>query len=225
MTLSQLTTSEWQAVMLSLRVAGVCVAATLVPAIAMAWLLARRRFVGKTLLDAVVHLPLVLPPVVVGYLLLLGLGRSGLNAGIAFTWYGAVVASAVMGFPLMVRAVRLSIEAVDMRVENAAATLGASPGRVFMTVTLPLALPGVMTGMLLAFARSIGEFGATIMLAGNIPGRTQTLPLAIYTHAQMPDGDAAAMRLLIIAVLLSLIAMFVSQWLTQRTRRKIGGDA
>jgi len=219
------THDEWAAVLLSLRVAAVCVAVSLLPGIATAWLLARRRFLGKSLVDAVVHLPLVLPPVVVGYLLLVALGRRGLDLGVAFTWWGAVIASAVMGFPLLVRAVRLSIELVDRRIEEAAATLGASPRRVFCTVTLPLALPGVVAGGLLSFARSLGEFGATIMIAGNIPGSTRTLPTAIYTHTQTPGGDAAAMRLVVVAIVIALLTMVVSQGLARRAQRRSGGAA
>ncbi|HWB19416.1 MAG TPA: molybdate ABC transporter permease subunit, partial [Phycisphaerales bacterium] len=200
----------------------------------MAWLLARKSFVGKTLLDAIVHLPLVLPPVVVGYVLLLTFGRRGwlgawmyehLGVELAFTWKAAAIASAVMGFPLMVRAVRLSIENVDTRIEQAARTLGASPWRVLFTITLPLALPGVLAGVVLAFARGLGEFGATITFAGNIEGSTRTLPSAIYTYSQVPDGDESCVRLVIISIIISLIALMASEILARRIHRRIGLDA
>jgi len=213
---------------LSLRVALVSVVASLPPAIAVAYVLARLKFPGRTLLDAIVHLPLVLPPVVVGYALLILLGRRGVIGAaleewfgivFAFRWTGAALASAIMGFPLMVRAIRLSIEAIDRRLETAARTLGASRWRVLATVTLPLALPGIVTGSLLSFARGLGEFGATITFVSNIPGETQTLPLAIYTFTQVPGGDASALRLSIIAVLLSVAALVMSEWLTRRAQR------
>jgi molybdate transport system permease protein len=215
---------------LSLRVAIVSVVASLPLAIACAYLLARCEFRGRTLFDAIVHLPLVLPPVVVGYALLLLLGRRGpLGAALyewfgitlAFRWTGAALASAIMGFPLMVRAIRLSIEAIDRRLETAARTLGASRARVFATVTLPLAVPGIITGSLLSFARGLGEFGATITFVSNIPGETQTLPLAIYTFTQVPGGDASALRLSLMAVLLSVVALVVSEWLTRRAARSL----
>ena len=216
-------------VLLSLKVAFAAVAASLPVAIAIAWLLARRDFRGKTLLDAIVHLPLVLPPVVVGYLLLVAFGRGGAlgsalaSIGIvfAFRWTGAALAAAVMSFPLLVRAIRLSMEAVDPRLEAAGRTLGARPWRVFATLTLPLAWPGVVTGALLAFARSLGEFGATITFVANIPGETQTLPLAIYSYTQVPGADFDAMRLSILSILLSLAALAVSEWLV---RRHAGGS-
>jgi molybdate transport system permease protein len=230
-----LSAAETAALLLSLRVAFWSVAASLPFAVALAWLLARRRFPGKALLDALVHLPLVLPPVVVGYFLLLVFGRQGalgafleqsLGISFAFRWTGAALASAVMGFPLLVRAVRQSIDAVDGGLEAAAATLGASPAWVFATVTLPLIMPGILTGVLLAFARSLGEFGATITFVSNIPGETQTLPLAIYTFTQVPGGDAQALRLCILAVLLSLAALMVSELLLRRaTARAAGRDA
>ena len=211
-------------VALSLKVAVASVTASLPAAIAIAWLLARRAFPGKTLVDALVHLPLVLPPVVVGYLLLLLFGRNGplgsmlASVGIvfAFRWTGAALAAGVMSFPLLVRAIRLSVEAVDPRLESAGRTLGASPLRVFFTLTLPLAWPGVVTGMLLAFARSLGEFGATITFVANIPGETQTLPLAIYAYTQVPGGEVHALQLSILSVLLSLGALAVSEWLVRR---------
>ena len=213
---------------LSLRVALVSVVASLPPAIAVAYVLARSKFPGRTLFDAIVHLPLVLPPVVVGYALLILLGRRGVIGAVleewfgvvfAFRWTGAALASAIMGFPLMVRAIRLSIEAIDRRLETAARTLGASQWRVLATVTLPLALPGIVTGSLLSFARGLGEFGATITFVSNIPGETLTLPLAIYSFTQVPGGDASALRLSIIAVLLSVAALVISEWLTRRAQR------
>jgi len=216
--------SDWPMIALSLKVALWCMVITLLPGIALGWLLARKDFAGKSLVDALVHLPLVLPPVVVGYLLLVTLGKRGLiDFDIAFTWRAAVAASAVMGLPLMVRAVRLAIELVDPRLEQAAATLGASPWRVFKTVTLPLALPGVLTGMVLAFARSLGEFGATITFAANIPGQTRTLPLAVYTAIQSPGGDAQAARLVILSIALSLAALIVSELFARRIRKAIEG--
>jgi molybdate transport system permease protein len=209
---------------LSLKVAFWAVASSLPLAVAAAHVLARKRFPGRMLFDAAVHLPLVLPPVVVGFALLALFGRHGpigellepLGIVFAFRWTGAALAAAIMGFPLMVRAIRLAIEAVDPRLESAARTLGASRARVFFTVTLPLAAPGVVTGALLGFARSLGEFGATITFVSNIPGETQTLPLAIYTFTQSPGQDAQALHLSILAVLLSLGALALSEWLTRR---------
>lgn len=226
-----MTDIEWKALWLSLQVAGWCVVITALPGVAVGWLLARKTFPGKTLVDAVVHLPLVLPPVVVGYVLLMVLGRRGVVGGVmreafgldvAFTWWAAVLASAVMGFPLLVRSVRLAMELADQRLEEAAATLGASPGWIFVTVTLPIALPGMLTGLLLAFARSLGEFGATITFAGNIPGQTQTLPLAVYTFTQTPGGDGPAMRLVMISVGVALVALVASELLARRVRRRMG---
>ena len=230
-----LTAQESEIIALSLKVAFWSVLASLPPAILAAHVLARHRFIGKSLVDAVIHLPLVLPPVVVGYFLLLLLGRTGPLGGwledwfgvvVAFRWTGAAVACAVMGFPLMVRSIRLSIEATDPKLEQAAATLGASPLAVFMAVTLPLAAPGIVTGMLLSFARSLGEFGATITFVSNIPGETQTLPLAIYALTQVPGGDAQALRLCAISIVLSLAALLVSEALVRRaSRRVLGYDA
>ena len=230
-----LTPQEWDVLGLSLRVAFWSVLISLPPAVAVAMLLARVRFPGKTLFDAFVHLPLVLPPVVVGFLLLLLFGRQGplgawlddwFGLVIAFKWTGAALAAAIMGFPLMVRAIRLSLESIDLKLEAAARTLGADAMRVFLTVTLPLALPGILTGMLLSFARSLGEFGATITFVSNIPGETQTLPLAIYGYTQTPGGDVQALRLSLIAVLLSLAALFISELLVRRaTKRIMGHDA
>ncbi|QJR13601.1 molybdate ABC transporter permease subunit [Usitatibacter palustris] len=220
-----LTAAELQILGLSLKVALWGLVASLPFSIAIAFVLARKSFYGKTLFDAAVHLPLVLPPVVVGYALLVLFGTQGpigkpLEAfGIvfAFRWTGAALAAGIMGFPLLVRAIRLAIEAVDPRLELAARTLGASPLRVFFTVTLPLALPGVITGGLLGFARALGEFGATITFVSNIPGETQTLPLAIYTYTQVPGADAQALRMSIFSVLLSLVALALSEWLARRS--------
>jgi molybdate transport system permease protein len=230
-----LTPAETDALLLSLKVAFWSVAASLPFAVALAWLLSRRRFPGKALLDAIVHLPLVLPPVVTGYLLLLAFGRRGpigaflfdtFGIVFAFRWTGAALACAVMGFPLMVRAVRQSLDVVDRRLEAAAATLGAPPAWVFASVTLPLILPGILTGIVLSFARSLGEFGATIAFVSNIPGETQTLPLAIYTFIQVPGGDAQALRLCVLSVVLSLGALLASELLLRRaTARAAGRDA
>ncbi|MCJ2109263.1 molybdate ABC transporter permease subunit [Methylobacterium sp. E-041] len=225
-----LTPDEWTAVALSLKVAAVATLASLGPGMLVAWLLAKRTFPGRAVLDGLVHLPLILPPVVTGYLLLLTLGRRGLvgawlaEAGIvfAFRWTGAALACAVMGFPLMVRAMRLSIEAVDARLEQAAATLGARPIAVFLTVTLPLSLPGILAGAVLAFAKAMGEFGATITFVSNIPGETQTLPSAIYTLTQVPGGEAGALRLTLISVALSMTALLLSEVLARRIGRKLG---
>ena len=230
-----LSPEETQALLLSLKVAFWSVAASLPIAVALAWVLSRRAFPGKTLLDAIVHLPLVLPPVVVGYFLLLLFGRRGpigafldeaFGISFAFRWTGAALACAVMGLPLLVRAVRQSLDAVDRGLESAAATLGASPIWVFATVTLPLILPGIFTGMLLSFARSLGEFGATITFVSNIPGETQTLPLAIYAFTQVPGGDAHALRLCVLSIVLSLAALMASELLLRRaTARATGLDA
>ena len=220
-----LSSDELGIILLSLKVALCSVAFSLPLAIVIAYVLARFDFAGKTLLDALVHLPLVLPPVVVGYTLLLIFGKRGaLGAWLdqwfgivfAFRWTGAALAAAIMGFPLMVRAIRLSMAAVDRRLETVARTLGAARVRVFVSVTLPLALPGIVTGALLSFARSLGEFGATITFVSNIPGETETLPLAIYSLTQTPGGDAQALRLSITAVALSIAALIASEWLTRR---------
>lgn len=224
-----LTPEEWTAVELSLRIAFVATLIALPFGLGIAWLLARKDFWGKALLDGVVHLPLVLPPVVTGYLLLITFGRRGLagsflaDIGIVFSfrWTGAALACGVMGFPLLVRAIRLSIEAVDPRLEEAAGTLGAHRLWVFATVTLPLALPGVIAGAILGFAKAMGEFGATITFVSNIPGETQTLPSAIYTLTQIPGGDAGAMRLTAISVAISLAALLASEWLARVVERRI----
>lgn len=227
-----LTGEEWQAVELSLRVAFFAMLWSLPFGIATAFLLARGRFFGKEIVNGIVHLPLVLPPVVTGYILLLLFGRQGpLGAflertfGIvfAFRWTGAVLACAIMGFPLMVRAIRLSIDAIDQRLESAAATLGASPPMIFLTVTLPLMLPGIIAGLILSFARSMGEFGATITFVSNIPGETQTLPTAIYSFIQVPGGDAAALRLTLISLVISMAALLASEILARRAAARLGG--
>jgi molybdate transport system permease protein len=222
----ELSAEEWQAITLSLRVAGVATLASLPLGILTAWLLARGRFRGKTLLDGIVHLPLVLPPVVTGYVLLILFGRRGpigawldetFGIVLSFRWTGAALACAVMGFPLMVRAIRLAMEGIDSRLEQAAGTLGASPLWVFATVTLPLAWPGVVAGAVLCFAKALGEFGATITFVSNIPGETQTIPAAIYNYTQMPGGDAGALRLSIVAVIIALGALVASEWLARRS--------
>ena len=217
--------ADWGVVLLSLKVGGVAMLAALPVAFALAWVLARVRLPGKVLLDALVHLPLVLPPVVTGWLLLLAFGAQGfagrwlaaLGVSVMFRWTGAAIASAVMALPLMVRAIRLSLEAVDPRLEAAARTLGAGRWRCFASVTLPLALPGVLAGMVLGFARSLGEFGATITFVSNIPGETRTLPLAIYELLQVPGGEAAAARLAWVAVAISLAALVASEVLARRS--------
>lgn len=229
----RLTPLEVEAMGLSLKVAFCAVLCGLPPGILAAWLLARRDFWGKSLFNGLIHLPLILPPVVVGYLLLLLLGRRGPLGGllfdlfgvtVAFTWKGAVVAAGVMAFPLMVRAIRLSMEAVDGRLEQAARTLGANPARVFLTITLPLSLPGIVTGVVLAFARCLGEFGATITFVSNIPGETRTLPLALYSLVQTPDGEAGALRLVLISVVLAMVALILSEVLARRVAARVGGQ-
>ena len=223
---------ELTAIRLSLRVSFWAVAASLPLGVLVAFALARGRFWGRQLLDVVVHLPLILPPVVTGYLLLLLFGRKGpvgaflaeqFGIVFAFRWTGAALACAVMAFPLLVRAIRLSIEAVDRRLEDAAGTLGARPAWVFATITLPLILPGVLAGTILAFARSFGEFGATITFVSNIPGETQTLPTAIYSLTQVPGGDAGALRLTVISIAISAAALVASEMLVRRVNRRIFG--
>ena len=219
---------EIEALMLSLRVAIWSVTISLPFALAAAWVLARRNFYGKFLFDALIHLPLIVPPVVVGYLLLIGFGRNGIigsvlfdtfGISLAFSWRGAAFAAGVMAFPLMVRAIRFSMESVDRGLEDAARTLGASRVWVFVTITLPLIVPGIITGAILGFARSLGEFGATITFVSNIPGQTRTIPLALYTLIQTPDGEAGALRLVVISVLLALGALVLSEYLARRMRR------
>ena len=228
-----LTPAEWAVIGLSLKVAIVATGLILPIAFALAWALARWRFPGRFLLDSLIHLPLVAPPVVMGWLLLGVFGPQGLvgrvlaevfGVSLMFRWTGAALAAGVMALPLMVRAMRLSIEAVDRRLENAALTLGAAPARVFWTISLPLALPGVLAGTVLGFARAIGEFGATIAFVSNIPGETRTLSLAIYTALQTPGGEGAAMRLALFSVALSLIALAASEYLVHRHRRTEARD-
>jgi len=227
-----LSAEEATAVRLSLRVAFWAMTTSLVPGVLVALVLARGRFWGKALLDGLVHLPLVMPPVVTGYLLLLLLGRRGplgqfldehFGIIVAFRWTGAALACAVMGFPLIVRAIRLSIEAVDRKLEDAAATLGASPFWVFLVITLPLTLPGIIAGMILSFARSMGEFGATITFVSNIPGETQTLPTLIYALTQVPGGDAGALRLTLISIAISMLALLAAEFLARRLARILPG--
>jgi molybdate transport system permease protein len=228
--LLDLTPDEWNAVRLSIKVATVAMVASLPPGILIALVLARGQFWGKTLLNGLVHLPLILPPVVIGYLLLLSFGRRGpvgaflaehFGTVFSFRWTGAALACAVMGFPLMVRAIRLSIEAVDRRIEAAAGTLGANPLWVFGTITLPLILPGLITGAILSFAKAMGEFGATITFVSNIPNQTQTLPSAIYTFTQVPGGDAGALRLTLISIVISMAALIASEVLARRVGRRM----
>jgi molybdate transport system permease protein len=228
-----LSPDEWTAVALSLRIAIVATAWALPFGLAIGWLLARRNFWGKAVLDGLVHLPLVLPPVVTGYLLLISFGRRGPvgaflyeHFGIVFSfrWTGAALSCGVMAFPLLVRPIRLALEAIDRRLEAAAATLGANRILVFLTVTLPLALPGIIAGIVLCFARALGEFGATITFVSNIPGETQTISAAIYTLTQVPGGDAAAGRLVLIAIALALAALIASEWLARRATIRFHGE-
>ncbi len=232
MKILSLTPMEWEALRLSLFVSLWAVAGSLPFGILAAWILARRRFPGKGILDGILHLPLVLPPVVTGYVLLMLFGRKGplgaflaqhLGITLAFNWKGAAIAAAVMSFPLLVRAVRLSMEGVDQELEGAARTLGAGPVGVFFTVTLPLAAPGIISGLIMAFARSLGEFGATITFVSNIPGETRTLPLALYTLTQMPDGETGALRLCLLSVCLAMLALFFSEMAARRFSKKIRG--
>lgn len=221
---------EWSALALSLQVSVWAVLWTLPLALWVAWLLARKRFPGRDLLSAVVHLPLVLPPVATGYLLLLTFGRNGAVGGaladwgivFAFRWTGAALAAGIMGFPLMVRAIRLAFEAMDPKLEEAAATLGAGRVAGFCLVTLPLIAPGILAGAVLGFAKAMGEFGATITFVANIPGETQTLPSAIYAFLQVPGGEAPALRLLWISLVVSLGAVLASEWLARRVAQRIG---
>lgn len=226
-----LTPEEWQALWLSAKVALWSTVLCLPAGIGISWLLARREFPGKFLLDALIQMPMVLPPVVPGYFLLLLLGTQGPLGGwleanfgivIAFTWKGAVLASAVMAFPLMVQPVRLAFRMIDARLEHAATTLGATPWRAFLTVTLPLALPGIIVGSVLCFSRSLGEFGATMAFVGNIPGETRTLPLAIYSFTHVPNGETAAMRLAGLSIGLALLALLASHAISRRAERLLG---
>lgn len=227
-----LSPDDWRAVALSLRVSLWATVVSLPFGILAAYALARWRFRGRQVLNGLVHLPLILPPVVTGYLLLLAFGRKGgvgqyldqwFGIVLAFRWTGAALAAAVMAFPLMVRAIRLAIEAVDPRLEQAAGTLGASPARVFATVTLPLILPGIVAGAILAFAKAMGEFGATITFVSNIPGQTQTLPSAIYTYLQVPGGEQGAARLAAVAVAVAMLALLLSEWVSRAVARRISG--
>ncbi|MFL6799676.1 MAG: molybdate ABC transporter permease subunit [Xanthobacteraceae bacterium] len=229
----ELSPDEWVAVRLSLKIAVVATAVALPFGVAVGWLLARKNFWGKGLLDGLLHLPLVLPPVVVGYLLLVSFGRRGIigaflaeQLGIVFSfrWTGAALACGVMGFPLLVRPIRLAIEAIDRKLEDAAATLGANRLLVFVTVTIPLALPGLIAGVVLCFAKALGEFGATITFVSNIPGETQTISAAIYTFTQIPGGDAAAGRLVLVAVAISLLALIAAEWLARRAGTRFHGE-
>lgn len=226
-----LTPLEWQALALSLKISTVSVAASLPLGIAVAWLLARKQFPGKSILDGVIHLPLVLPPVVIGYILLVVMGRRGVigqwlydtfGVSFSFSWKGAALASAVVAFPLLVRAIRLSLDLVDKRFEDAARTLGASPLRVFYSVTLPLIAPGILSGLVLAFARSLGEFGATITFVSNIPGETQTIPLAMFSFLETPGAEDSVARLCILSIVIALLALFASEWLSRRTKKRMG---
>jgi len=228
-----LSPTEWTAVLLSLRIALVATAFALPFGIAIGWLLARKEFWGKTLLDGLVYLPLVLPPVVTGYLLLISFGKKGPIGALfadyfgilfSFRWTGAALSCGIMGFPLMVRPIRLALEAIDRRLEEAAGTLGASRVLVFLTITLPLALPGIIAGAVLCFARALGEFGATITFVSNIPGETQTISAAIYTLMQIPGGDAAAGRLVLFAIALALAALVVSEWFARRAGMRVQGE-
>jgi molybdate transport system permease protein len=228
-----LTPDEWIAIRLSLRIAIVATVVALPFGIAVGWLLARKKFWGKALLDGVIHLPLVLPPVVTGYLLLISFGRRGAIGSFLYDWFGivfsfrwtgAALACGIMGFPLLVRPIRLAIEAIDRRLEDAAATLGANRPWVFLTVTLPLALPGLIAGFVLCFAKALGEFGATITFVSNIPGETQTISAAIYTFTQIPGGDAAAGRLVLVAIAISLMALVLSEWLARRAGMRFHGE-
>ncbi len=228
-----LSPDEWTAIALSLRIASVATLVALPFGLAVAWLLARKQFWGKALVDGIVHLPLVLPPVVTGYLLLISFGRKGpigsfldhaFGIVFSFRWTGAALACGIMGFPLLVRAIRLSLETVDRKLEHAAATLGANRFWVFATVTLPLALPGVIAGLVLCFAKALGEFGATITFVSNIPGQTQTLSAAIYTYTNVPGGDAAAGRLVLVAIALALAALVASEWFARRAGMRFHGE-
>lgn len=226
-----MTDLEYQALMLSLKVGAYAVVWLIPLGVALAWLLSRKTFVGKSILDSLIHLPLVLPPVVIGYLLLISLGRQGLLGSwlyeyfglvFSFNWKGAVVACIVVALPLMVRSVRLSLDNVDPKLEHAASTLGASPLKVFLTITLPLTIPGIITGTMLSFARSLGEFGATISFVSNIPGETQTIPLAMYNFIETPGAEMEAARLCIISIALALATLMTSEWLSRKAAARLG---
>ncbi len=222
---------EYQALMLSLKVGAYAVVWLIPLGVALAWLLSRKEFIGKSILDSLIHLPLVLPPVVIGYLLLISLGRQGYLGGwlyehfgliFSFNWKGAVIACIVVALPLMVRSVRLSLDTVDSKLEHAASTLGASPLKVFVTITLPLTIPGIITGTMLSFARSLGEFGATISFVSNIPGETQTIPLAMYNFIETPGAEMEAARLCIISIVLALSTLMISEWLNRKAAARLG---
>ncbi|MDA0144310.1 molybdate ABC transporter permease subunit [Vibrio sp. RW] len=225
---------EYQALMLSLKVAGFAILWLIPIGIGLAWLLAKKQFFGKSIVESIVHLPLVLPPVVIGYLLLVMMGRQGIIGSwlnevfgivFSFSWKGAALACVVVALPLMVRSIRLSLETVDSKLEEAAATLGASPIRVFFTITLPLMLPGIITGTMLSFARSLGEFGATISFVSNIPGETQTIPLAMYTFIETPGAEMEAARLCAISIVIALGSLMLSEWLNKKSAQRLGGNA
>ncbi|MGR2703811.1 molybdate ABC transporter permease subunit [Vibrio campbellii] len=226
-----MTELEYQALILSLKVGAYAVVWLIPLGIALAWLLSRKQFIGKSILDSLIHLPLVLPPVVIGYLLLISLGRQGglgswlyehFGLVFSFNWKGAVIACIVVALPLMVRSVRLSLDNVDPKLEHAASTLGASPLKVFVTITLPLTIPGVITGTMLSFARSLGEFGATISFVSNIPGETQTIPLAMYNFIETPGAEMEAARLCIISIALALSTLMISEWLNRKASARLG---
>ncbi len=228
-----LTPADWTAVELTIRISIVATLFALPFGVGIGWLLARRKFWGKSVLDGLVHLPLVLPPVVTGYLLLISFGRRApvgaflydhFDIVFSFRWTGAALACGIMGFPLMVRPIRLALETVDRKLEDAAATLGANRAFVFLTITLPLALPGIIAGVVLCFARALGEFGATITFVSNIPGETQTISAAIYTLTQIPSGDAAAGKLVLISIALAFAALLASEWLSRRAAIRFHGD-
>lgn len=228
-----LTEYEYQALLLSLKVALFAIIWLIPMGIGIAWVLARKQFVGKSVVDSLVHLPLVLPPVVIGYLLLISMGRQGFigqwlyqqfDIVFSFSWKGAVLACIVVALPLMVRSIRLSLESVDVKLEQAAATLGASPVRIFFTITLPLTIPGIITGTMLSFARSLGEFGATISFVSNIPGETQTIPLAMYNFIETPGSETEAMRLCVISIAIALSSLMVSEWLSRIGAKRLGGN-
>lgn len=227
----RLSQSEINAISLSVRVALVSISVSLPFAIAVAWLLARKDFWGKSIINGLIHLPLILPPVVIGYLLLIAMGRNGIigryllqwfDFSFGFSWYGAALASGIVAFPLQVRAIRLAIENIDFRLEQAAQTLGASSLRIFFTITLPLSLPGILSGMILGFARSLGEFGATITFVSNIPQVTQTIPLAMFSFIETPGAEYSAFRLCVIAIIIALISLSISEWLAKRMQQKLG---
>ena len=226
-----MTELEYQALILSLKVGAYAVLWLIPLGIALAWLLSRKEFIGKSILDSLIHLPLVLPPVVIGYLLLISLGRQGFLGNwlyehfglvFSFNWKGAVVACVVVALPLMVRSVRLSLDNVDPKLEHAASTLGASPLKVFFTITLPLTIPGIITGTMLSFARSLGEFGATISFVSNIPGETQTIPLAMYNFIETPGAEIEAARLCVISIALALSTLMLSEWLNRKAASRLG---